>query len=335
MASSVDEESQIGPKDDVVSLELPAPHAWKKLFMPKKGTPRKNDVVFIAPTGEEIINRRQLEQYLKSHPGNPAISEFDWGTGETPRRSSRISEKTKATPPSAESEPPKKRGRKSSGSKKDNKEMESATEDSEGKKEIEMQDAEVTENKNAEADTGKDASEKNQVENGCITNEEADKISNAHTEMDETGTEEVFEKDFNIQTDARETKDGEVEEVVVVDVDKVVVTEIIQNEEENVQDEQVLGKVEQPLTEASAAKLNGATDKKPDKPGIATVETDNGVGEEKLNGVAPPPHEEETREKQVQENDVKCNLQVNEKVENGKVNQGMQADAPQHPPVSC
>ncbi|XP_028054756.1 methyl-CpG-binding domain-containing protein 11-like [Camellia sinensis] len=33
---------------------------------------------------------KQLEQHLKSHPGNPAISEFDYETGETPRRSPRI-----------------------------------------------------------------------------------------------------------------------------------------------------------------------------------------------------------------------------------------------------
>ncbi|THG02869.1 hypothetical protein TEA_011928 [Camellia sinensis var. sinensis] len=65
--------------------------------MPKKaGTPKKNEIIFTALTGEEIINRKQLEQYLKSHPGNPAISEFDWGTGETPRKSARISEKAKA-----------------------------------------------------------------------------------------------------------------------------------------------------------------------------------------------------------------------------------------------
>ncbi|KAI8021845.1 Methyl-CpG-binding domain-containing protein 10 [Camellia lanceoleosa] len=68
-------------------------------FIPKKaGTPKKNEIIFTAPTGEEIINRKQLEQYLKSHPGNPAISEFDWGTGETPRRSARISEKAKTAP---------------------------------------------------------------------------------------------------------------------------------------------------------------------------------------------------------------------------------------------
>ncbi|KAJ6715259.1 METHYL-CPG BINDING DOMAIN CONTAINING PROTEIN EXPRESSED [Salix viminalis] len=70
--------------------------------------------------------------YLKSHPGNPAVSEFDWGTGENPRRSARFSEKAKASPPEKES--PRKRSRKSSGSKKG--EKESVTE---GENEVQMQ----------------------------------------------------------------------------------------------------------------------------------------------------------------------------------------------------
>jgi len=94
-------------------------------FFPKKGgTPKKSEIVFTAPTGEEIHNQRQLQQYLKSHPGGPPASEFDWGTGETPRRSARISEKAKTAPPTPESEPPKKRTRKSSASKKDTKDAE-------------------------------------------------------------------------------------------------------------------------------------------------------------------------------------------------------------------
>ncbi|KAK4410613.1 Methyl-CpG-binding domain-containing protein 10 [Sesamum angolense] len=100
-------DAQRGPKEDVVSVELPAPASWKKLlcdwanfggpcvallngaigYLPKKGgTPKKNEILFIAPTGEEIGNRKQLEQYLKAHPGSPALSEFDWGTGETPKK---------------------------------------------------------------------------------------------------------------------------------------------------------------------------------------------------------------------------------------------------------
>ncbi|RDX70579.1 Methyl-CpG-binding domain-containing protein 10, partial [Mucuna pruriens] len=107
-------------------------------FLPKKtGTPKKNDVVFTAPTGEEINNRKQLEQYLKAHPGGPAVSEFDWGSGETPRRSARISDKAKAAPPT-EIESPKKRRKRSSASKKE------TFHDEEETKEAEMQEVDDT-----------------------------------------------------------------------------------------------------------------------------------------------------------------------------------------------
>ncbi|GAU22281.1 hypothetical protein TSUD_260810 [Trifolium subterraneum] len=132
------ETQQNDVKDEVLSVELSAPPSWKKLFFPKKvGTPRKSEIVFVAPTGEEISSKKQLEKYLKAHPGNPNISEFDWGTGETPRRSSRISEKVKTTPPPSEAEPPKKRSRKSSGSKKDDKETESPAEEGKEKSSVE------------------------------------------------------------------------------------------------------------------------------------------------------------------------------------------------------
>ena len=104
-----------------------------QFFPKKKGTPRKHEIVFVAPTGEEISSKYQLKNYLKKHSGNPDISEFDWGTGETPRRSSRIKENAKNTPPPAEAEPPKKRGRKSSGSKKDDKEAETESPSEEAK----------------------------------------------------------------------------------------------------------------------------------------------------------------------------------------------------------
>ncbi|GMH04533.1 hypothetical protein Nepgr_006373 [Nepenthes gracilis] len=114
MASSTENNAA---QEAIVSVELPAPPGWKKKFFLKKGgSPRKSEIIFTAPTGEEIGSRRQLEQYLKLHPGGPALSDFDWGTGETPRRSARISEKAKASP--AESETPKKRTRKMSASKK-------------------------------------------------------------------------------------------------------------------------------------------------------------------------------------------------------------------------
>lgn len=182
-------EDQRGPVDGVVSVELPAPATWKKLCMTKKGgASRKNEVVFITPTGEEISSRKQLAQYLKSHTGNPAISEFDWGTGETPRRSARISEKVRVTPPSEEIEPPKKRVRKSSGTKKE-KEMETGKEEMGGKKDTEMLDAEVDEKKN---DEGKeiDLREENEVKTEGKTQEDADKKSDTDIQLDRKDPDE-------------------------------------------------------------------------------------------------------------------------------------------------
>lgn len=157
-------------KNEVSPVELPAPPSWKKLSMPKKGVrAKKNEVVFVAPTGEEIRNRRQLEKYLKTHDGNPGVSEFDWTTGEAPRRSARI-RKVKAMPPPAVLEPTKKRRRTSSATKKDKemdvenenmdkKDMESATEEKEGLEEEEkivedeMVDMGKDEQKTKEVDT--------------------------------------------------------------------------------------------------------------------------------------------------------------------------------------
>ncbi|XP_011008465.1 PREDICTED: methyl-CpG-binding domain-containing protein 11-like [Populus euphratica] len=72
------------------------------------------------------------------------------GTGETPRRSARISEKAKATPP--EKKHPKKRGQKSSGSKKD--ETGTITEETEGENEVQMQDAGIEKGKADEENYG-------------------------------------------------------------------------------------------------------------------------------------------------------------------------------------
>ncbi|KAI3513804.1 hypothetical protein L1887_11973 [Cichorium endivia] len=131
-----------GPNDEVVSMELPAPSGWKKTFLPKKsGTPKKNEIVFTAPTGEEITTKRQLDKYLKSNPGGPKSSDFDWSTGETPRRSSRISEKVKETPPPPITEPSPKRARKSSASKKDKKDENAPPSEETEKPDVEMQEA--------------------------------------------------------------------------------------------------------------------------------------------------------------------------------------------------
>ncbi|KAL1191325.1 Methyl-CpG-binding domain-containing protein 11 [Cardamine amara subsp. amara] len=167
----------MGGEEEIVSVELPAPSSWKKLFYPNKvGAVKKTEIVFVAPTGEEISNRKQLDQYLKSHPGNPAITEFDWTTSGTPRRSARISEKTKATP-SPDKEPPKKRGRtKASGSKKDT-EAEKQ-EGGGGEESSHVQDTEITlpegngENENVTVKNGSGETEKvNDVKDDMVAEE--------------------------------------------------------------------------------------------------------------------------------------------------------------------
>jgi len=45
-----------------------------------RGTPgKKKDVTFVAPDGEEIKTKRQLDKYLKAHPGTLTASDFEWG----------------------------------------------------------------------------------------------------------------------------------------------------------------------------------------------------------------------------------------------------------------
>ncbi|KAL8208747.1 hypothetical protein R6Q57_008159 [Mikania cordata] len=190
--------ASLSANDEVVSLELPAPSGWKKMFLPKKaGTPKKNEIVFTSPTGEEITTRRQLDQYLKSHPGGPKISEFDWGTGETPRRSSRIIEKVKLAPSPPETEPIKKKPRRSA-SKKDKKDKEPEEDETPEKEkednpaeaaadDVEMEEAEKTDDKQKE-----DASEveDNQKE---AKDENALKETDGQTEKNEAPAEDVCE----------------------------------------------------------------------------------------------------------------------------------------------
>ncbi|KAF5459171.1 hypothetical protein F2P56_023149 [Juglans regia] len=184
MSSSVEKE---GAREEAVSVELSAPPGWKKKFFPKQvGTPKKNEIIFTSPTGEEIVSKRQLEQYLKAHPGGPAALEFDWGTGETPRRSARISEKVKAAPP-PESEAPKKRSRKSSASKKDNKEKEPVSEGAEETKEEHMQDAE----------TEKDVLKKNKDD---------DKAKDTETQIEPAPKEGKDGQEVDVPNDAGESK---------------------------------------------------------------------------------------------------------------------------------
>ncbi|KAJ7279867.1 hypothetical protein O6H91_01G167800 [Diphasiastrum complanatum] len=92
---------------------LGAPQGWhKKLAHKKGGTPKRRDVVFIAPSGEEIRSKAHLERYLKANPGGPQLTDFDWSTGGTPRRSERLSTKTRKSTDSTEADVPNKRSKK-------------------------------------------------------------------------------------------------------------------------------------------------------------------------------------------------------------------------------
>ncbi|XP_076953985.1 uncharacterized protein LOC143628226 [Bidens hawaiensis] len=229
--------------EEVVSLEFPAPSGWKKTFLPKKsGTPKKNEIVFTAPTGEEITNRRQLDQYLKSHPGGPKIAEFDWGTGETPRRSSRISEKVKlAPPPPPETEPVKKKAKRSA--KKDKKES-NKTPEKEKAEDAEMQEADdgKKEDENIPVDgEGRVEKDDNQKEE---KDGSASKETEGKTEKDETPAEDACEipkvplpeeevKPVNEAADADESNKGVIPEEEIKPVNEVIAEVNEVNKEEN------------------------------------------------------------------------------------------------------
>ncbi|GMH14288.1 hypothetical protein Nepgr_016129 [Nepenthes gracilis] len=188
MANSADKEMLGEREHQFDSVELPAPSAWKKLLTPKKGGTHRRSIAFIAPTGEEITKRKQLEKYLKSHPGSPAVTEFNWGTGETPRRSARISEKAKSTPPPAESEPPKKRGRKLTSSNV-SEEVKAVSEEDNGKKEIELKDETAEINKNEETDEKKEIKMKD-AETGMDNDETGNGKANYNERMIENSIDE-------------------------------------------------------------------------------------------------------------------------------------------------
>eukprot|EP00249_Psilotum_nudum_P019193 c27135_g1_i1 orf=354-1322(+) len=129
-----------------VFVECPAPEGWKKKLVPVKsrGTPRRREVIFVAPDGEEIKTRKHLERYLKGHPGGPPLTEFDWSSGETPRRSARLSSKRKPSEESPEGGSGGKRSKRKVSKEEPPKEVE-VTEEGPVKKEEVMEDVVETE----------------------------------------------------------------------------------------------------------------------------------------------------------------------------------------------
>ncbi|XP_050238558.1 methyl-CpG-binding domain-containing protein 10-like isoform X2 [Mercurialis annua] len=221
------------------SLELPAPSGWKKKFIGKKsGTPRKSKIVFTAPEGEEITSKRQLEQYLKKHPGGPAASEFNWGSTDTPRRSARLSGGKEKEAPAPKSEPAKKRGRKSSAYEEENEETETAPEAAEETTETDKDGAEV--------DAGKEDENKSMPQDG-------------DTKMEVNPTEEV-KTDQNVdKSNEIEEGKGEVEPAHSIGTSET--SGVPEKEMENVEDEKVQEKEEQPEGDAPKENVSKEEDK--------------------------------------------------------------------------
>ncbi|KQJ85737.1 hypothetical protein BRADI_4g01325v3, partial [Brachypodium distachyon] len=136
-------------QQEVVTVDMPTPEGWAKKFTLERAG--RYEVIFVSPTGVEIKNKSQLNQYLKANPGGPASSEFDWGTGETPRRSSLISEKVKVFD-SPEGEKIPKRSRKGKQEKKEEAETE------EGKAAETGKEAPEADKEAPEAEAGKEGS---------------------------------------------------------------------------------------------------------------------------------------------------------------------------------
>ncbi|XP_049379467.1 methyl-CpG-binding domain-containing protein 11-like [Solanum stenotomum] len=282
-------------KTDAVPIELPAPPGWKKRFTPgKSSTPRRNDIVFVSPDSDEIKNKRQLDKYLKSHPGGPPASEFNWGTGDTPRRSTRLGGKSKATETPESDTPSTKRQRKSS-SKKEAKEdggereAEGATEketkasdepavpDAE---DLEVQDLEMASKNLTDGDNIKD--EKEKTNDGEIVPKEPlasqDKMDIVH-EKEETKDEEekindgeivpkeplASEDKMEIVQEKEETKDEE---------EKINDGEIVPEEPLESGDKmEIVQEKEETLDEGNIEKMK--TREAEDKPLDNSLKTDN------------------------------------------------------------
>jgi hypothetical protein len=242
-------------------------------FFPKRsGTPKKTEIVFTAPTGEEIHTKRQLEKYLKANPGGPNISEFDWGTGETPRRSSRISEKVKASPPESKSEPPKKRGKKSSASKKEA----SGEEEEEEAKDVEMH----------EADETKD--DKDLEEEKKVVSEDQDARGAEDADVKES-IQPGENTDIANDEGKSNTADGELQaSKEKIDDKGAEASEVVQNKDEE--------KIEQPLEET---KKDGGSEPEKSEAAPAAEKTAEVEGENKEEGNRSTHEAEgETKEKE-------------------------------------
>ncbi|KAL0908845.1 hypothetical protein M5K25_023356 [Dendrobium thyrsiflorum] len=251
-------------------------------FIPKDGAPKRNAVSFISPTGEEIKNRKHLDRFLRSHPGGPSPAEFDWGYGDTPRRSVRIREKVKASE-SLEDDQPNKRQRKlnssSKGKRKTN--SEDTEEDIDEAPESENPDTQAVESTvDAVIKDGEDVSVKEKVEAAAKTINE-----NNSTELVAQGkaieNEELKAEDAD--QDSAEIQEGleknEPKKLVVEEASKdLPVPEATKDENSVVRENQekpVLSVPEETKEETSAVKEIQANETQPNKDDLREEEVKN------------------------------------------------------------
>ncbi|XP_009763448.1 uncharacterized protein LOC107825921 [Nicotiana tabacum] len=343
MASNMD-------KGEVLPLELPAPSSWKKLVMPKRGGKvKKNEVVFVAPTGEEIRNRKQLVQYLKTHDGNPGVSEFDWSTIENRRRSARISEKVKAMPPTAVVEPTKKRRRTTSATKKDEemevsnvekenldkKEMEFSREEEENVVEADMEEEEKdeigakkedTENKKEEEMPDRDASEKKIEASNDTEVDNGDKMAG-------NGSEETIAIDAELHNNStdKDNFEGVVADAVFGKANAAEAE--LEVEEKHGSGEKLEIQIDE---DSSAGDVNrDIPDKVTPERSVAGDETDN-IQEPGLVGKANDSYANFGEYRSLEQEKEKNRTSL--MMDNGEINQPGPAHTPQHQPgapISC
>ncbi|KAH9322654.1 hypothetical protein KI387_017293 [Taxus chinensis] len=225
-----DKNAEIEGSTEIVSVELPAPPGWKKQFFPKKW-----GIIFTSPTGEEIKSKRQLSQYLKSHPGGPGINEFDWGTGDTPRRSTRLSEKPKTTEtPESETKKTPKRSRKSEGTSEDKKGKKKKT--SEAPSKVEAGEEEEMEDAHDVDDSVEKAHAPEKTDDGRKDEDEKEEKSDSIPKEEEETDKEKPETEPEVKVDR--PKPEEIKEAIVdkaedmpVENPEVHVNEVVKNKQ--------------------------------------------------------------------------------------------------------
>ncbi|KAJ6747295.1 METHYL-CPG-BINDING DOMAIN-CONTAINING PROTEIN 11-LIKE [Salix koriyanagi] len=276
------------------------PSSCSCLYPRKVGPLRKVRLFSLHQLGKKSRAKDSWNSTSKHTLVGTAVSEFDWGSGETPRRSARISEKAKVTPVK-ESGPPKKRIKKSSASK-ESEDTETTLEGTEEAKEV----AEKTEKGNMEVEVEKDVTETT-LEGTEEAKEIAEKTEESNMEVEvEKDVEKENEDENNgpgteTQTEAActeeagagkeikisaETEEGKAESEPRNSEGKSNGSGASGNENEKIDEEKVLEKDEQPQGEA--AKEQGSGQQEKASAAIDDEKKDEAEDDkEKLNRTAP------------------------------------------------